>query len=406
MTFVTMRWVQEHALDVFKATKTVLAYLAMKAHFDDGTAAWPAMETIATECGLSVRTVQRSIDQLVDVGYLELGQQDFSRIDPRTGRQVRADRRTVVWNVVCRSSAGSDLMGAEPVEEQRRDDGMETCVRHARTVAERRRTVPAADDCRNVTPCDAEMSPRDSGTEDARGDIFARNPAKMSPNIQEIHYYPSAPSGHLPTGASHAKTEKSREPDAVPASDAPPGDGDVIRWTPAPPLPDDDDPVGRFLTTLAVRRGALGLTTRPAGGRDRRAVAALIDRLREQGEPDPPGLMGRVLAAALDSDWQAKRCDSGSRFARLFDELRNDMAVDQRRRARLRQAGLAAGEPKTSETAPPAKPHRHTWRCRHTLAALNRSEQDADRFGPDETAVATADELNRCDAGDMDEGRP
>ena len=52
MTVVTMVWVQEHVHEVRNATKAVLSYLAFKAHYDDGTAAWPAIGTIAGACGL------------------------------------------------------------------------------------------------------------------------------------------------------------------------------------------------------------------------------------------------------------------------------------------------------------------------------------------------------------------
>ena len=83
MTVVTMVWVQEHVHEVRNATKAVLSYLAFKAHYDDGTAAWPAIGTIAGACGLSEKTVQRSIDQLLDLGLLEPGQQTFSAINPK-----------------------------------------------------------------------------------------------------------------------------------------------------------------------------------------------------------------------------------------------------------------------------------------------------------------------------------
>ena len=53
MTVVTMVWVQEHVHEVRNATKAVLSYLAFKARYDDGTAAWPAIGTIAGACGLS-----------------------------------------------------------------------------------------------------------------------------------------------------------------------------------------------------------------------------------------------------------------------------------------------------------------------------------------------------------------
>lgn len=73
-----------------------------------------AMGTIANACGISVKTVQRSIDWLVENGWLEPGQQDYSGIDPVTGEPIRRDRRTVVWNVICKDSS----LPSEPVTEE------------------------------------------------------------------------------------------------------------------------------------------------------------------------------------------------------------------------------------------------------------------------------------------------
>ena len=114
MTVVTMVWVQEHVHEVRNATKAVLSYLAFKAHYDDGTAAWPAIGTIAGACGLSEKTVQRSIDQLLDLGLLEPGQQTFSAINPKTGKPVRRNYQTVVWNVICKESN----LPTEPFEDR------------------------------------------------------------------------------------------------------------------------------------------------------------------------------------------------------------------------------------------------------------------------------------------------
>ena len=120
MTVVTMVWVQEHVHEVRNATKAVLSYLAFKAHYDDGTAAWPAIGTIAGACGLSEKTVQRSIDQLLDLGLLEPGQQTFSAINPKTGKPVRRNYQTVVWNVICKDRychiACRALQGIEPAD--------------------------------------------------------------------------------------------------------------------------------------------------------------------------------------------------------------------------------------------------------------------------------------------------
>lgn len=108
MTVVTMVWVQEHVHEVRNATKAVLSYLAFKAHYDDGTAAWPAIGTIAGACGLSEKTVQRSIDQLLDLGLNRTRTTDLQRHQSENGQAGQtelSDRRVE-----------RDLQGIEPAD--------------------------------------------------------------------------------------------------------------------------------------------------------------------------------------------------------------------------------------------------------------------------------------------------
>ena len=95
MTVVTMVWVQEHVHEVRNATKAVLSYLAFKARYDDGTAAWPAIGTIAGACGLSEKTDRTRTTEL----------QRHQPEDRRTGQEKLPDHRME-----------RDLQGIEPAD--------------------------------------------------------------------------------------------------------------------------------------------------------------------------------------------------------------------------------------------------------------------------------------------------
>ena len=160
MTVVTMVWVQEHVHEVRNATKAVLSYLAFKAHYDDGTAAWPAIGTIAGACGLSEKTVQRSIDQLLDLGLLEPGQQTFSAINPKTGEPVRRNYQTIVWNVICKESN----LPTEPFED--------------RNASKVRAAMKRADKAKAKMPSPEPEGGEDDGREDKMSGFSSRKRRK------------------------------------------------------------------------------------------------------------------------------------------------------------------------------------------------------------------------------------
>ena len=181
--------------------------------------------------------------------------------------------------------------------------------------------------------------------------------------------------------------------DGAGATDATTGDGPE-RWQDAEPEPaagiDARTRAERLVERLQGRRAAMGLTPRPAGPRDLDAVTRLVERLDAAGEPDTSGLMEQVLDHALDNGFQAKRVDTGRRFARLFDELRDDLTCDQRTLERRRREHADASQPTGSDTGEsrPAEPESYETRARRMLAA--RIGDDAD--GP--TAIrALADRL-------------
>ena len=163
------------------------------------------------------------------------------------------------------------------------------------------------------------------------------------------------------------------------------------------PEPEERVPAGIrarwILDRLENRRDAMGLTPKPAGRRDTDAVTRLVERLDAAGEPDTSGLMERVLDHALDNGFQAKRVDTGRRFARLFDELRDDLTCDQRTLERRRREHADASQPTGSDTGEsrPAEPESYETRARRMLADRIGADIDAstairalaDRLRPD-----------------------
>jgi len=68
-----MSWVWEHAP---VSGNELLILLAIADHAsDDGSDAWPSIETLAKKCRLSERTIQRAIKSLAERGQIRVGRQ-------------------------------------------------------------------------------------------------------------------------------------------------------------------------------------------------------------------------------------------------------------------------------------------------------------------------------------------
>lgn len=86
-------------LQLDPTSKFILLKIADCAH-DDGTSAWPAVATIATDCCLSERTVQRSIHALIGAGILSIRQSATPRsstvydVHPECGVKITPTPRT------------------------------------------------------------------------------------------------------------------------------------------------------------------------------------------------------------------------------------------------------------------------------------------------------------------------
>lgn len=422
MTVVTMVWVQEHVHEVRNATKAVLSYLAFKARYDDGTAAWPAIGTIAGACGLSEKTVQRSIDQLLDLGLIEPGQQNFSAINPKTGEPVRRNYQTIVWNVICKESN----LPTEPCE-----DPSASKVRAAMKRAERAKAkmsplnqtdqndgesldkMSGTADKKQTKKAKAKMSPLNNGgnkpiltdsdkmspleTQDGTNDVvedkMSEKLDKMSPNNTLKYNYPSLPTGELPASGKRptgedGKNETGRSSEAVIVMD--------------------------HLTAI---RSKLSLTTSTPTKRDHAKIGNLVNRVAKAHDADHAAAVALILAVI---DWLPantywlRRIDSARRLADNWDQIANDWTVSQLENQRERDT-----EARTRDRKPISKPtpipdyhserHVHTLMCEHVLNDMKPHEAEYDHEGslrsgqPSEWQLACmrhADELNQRDGLD------
>ena len=420
MTVVTMVWVQEHVHEVRNATKAVLSYLAFKARYDDGTAAWPAIGTIAGACGLSEKTVQRSIDQLLDLGLIEPGQQNFSAINPKTGEPVRRNYQTIVWNVICKESN----LPTEPCE-----DPSASKVRAAMKRAERAKAkmsplnqtdqndgessdkMSGTADRKQTKRAKAKMSPlknggnkpiltdfdkmspleTQSGKDDGNEDKMSKNLDKMSPNNTLKYNYPSLPTGELPASGKRPGMEDGNNPTTGGDSDA-----------------------ATVMDHLASVRSKLSLTTTEPTKRDLSKIGNLVSRVVKAHDGDRAASLALILAVI---DWLPantfwlRRVDSARRLADNWDQIANDWTVAQIERQRERDAE-AHERDRRSVAQPTPVPERHSERhvhslvCEHVLNDMRPHEDEYDhegslRYGkPSEWQMACmrhADELNRRD---------
>lgn len=389
MTVVTMVWIQEHVHEVRNATKAVLSYLAFKARYDDGTAAWPAIGTIAGACGLSEKTVQRSIDQLLDLGLIEPGQQNFSAINPKTGEPVRRNYQTIVWNVICKESN----LPTEPCE-----DPSASKVRAAMKRAERAKAKmsPLKNGGNKPILTDSDkMSPLESqdGTNDVVEDKMSEKLDKMSPNNTLKYNYPSLPTGELPASGKRptgedGKNETGQSSEAVTVMD--------------------------HLTAI---RSKLSLTTSTPTKRDHAKIGNLVNRVAKAHDADRAVAVALILAVI---DWLPantywlRRIDSARRLADNWDQIANDWTVSQleNQRERDTEARTRGRKPISKPTPIPdhhSERHVHTLMCEHVLNDMRPHEAEYDHEGslrsghPSEWQLACmrhAAELNQRDGLD------
>lgn len=417
-----MVWVQEHVHEVRNATKAVLSYLAFKARYDDGTAAWPAIGTIAGACGLSEKTVQRSIDQLLDLGLIEPGQQNFSAINPKTGEPVRRNYQTIVWNVICKESnlptepcedpSASKVRAAmkraerakakmSPLNQTDQNDGensdkMSGTADKKQTKRAKVKMSPLKNGGNKPILTDSDkMSPLESqdGTNDVVEDKMSEKLDKMSPNNTLKYNYPSLPTGELPASGKRptgedGKNETGRSSEAVTVMD--------------------------HLTAI---RSKLSLTTSTPTKRDHAKIGNLVSRVAKAHDADRAVAVALILAVI---DWLPantywlRRIDSARRLADNWDQIANDWTVSQleNQRERDTEARTRGRKPISKPTPIPdhhSERHVHTLMCEHVLNDMKPHEAEYDHEGslrsghPSEWQLACmrhAAELNQRDGLD------
>lgn len=303
---------------VTPAMGAVLTYLAFRAYYEDGRCAWPSLDTIASCCFLTRRTVSRAIASLIELGYVrENPNQMWNQYDSETGEWKRKGYRTVVYDVLVERFERVEDVSAERVRDGRESDAGQG--RHNVTPDETVGNKPIHEGCQNVAP-----EPDASGG----GDIVTGQGCHNVTQPTNNQLLPPTPTGYPPASGGSPETE--REGDG-PDADACPDAG-----------------ARRVCDHLAGARRAVSLTCPEATGRDLRAVSRLLERLRAEGVADPAARACAAVDWAMGGDgmsggeyWR-RRLRSGRRLADGFDELVDDMMLARGRSgARMPSPGAA-----------------------------------------------------------------
>ena len=291
----------------------VLTYLAYRAYYADGRAAWPSLDTIASACFISRATVIRSISLLMELGYVAEGNQSFNAIDPETGNPKRVNYRTTVYDVLVENFRAVESESDERKRDANRSPSQGSQNETPGKTAENRRSGRGL-----------KMRPLDAGDE-ARGLILhaqgSQNETQLTNNQQ------TNPSKNLPAGGETSDGD-GHDDGRTPERDADRAAVPEPTPDPSPATPDDVD---RVLDALAACRRKRGLSTDDPIPADRRAVARLLARLGARPDTqDGRDATDRVLAAvswAMSGAWWPRRIRAGRQLARHWNELADDMRL-------------------------------------------------------------------------------
>lgn len=387
MSWQCTSWALREAPAPTATARLVLIALADRCQ-PDGRSAWPTVDTLMAEAHTSESSVKRALKALEETGCIRRGNQKLAQWDEH-GNYVPDPYRSVVWE--CCMNVTLEHVSEKPGRQARAER------------AERLESVDATDGAKGagfrgvkMTPLDDDGQARGVTSDTSRG-VTSDTPIVRTNTSKQISPLPPTEASPRTGESRDGKNQTAHIIEAASAPDEanrPMGEPDDERWQDAGPEPEERVPAGIrarwILDRLENRRAAMGLTPKPAGRRDTDAVTRLVERLDAAGEPDTSGLMERVLDHALDNGFQAKRVDTGRRFARLFDELRDDLTCDQRTLERRRREHADASQPTGNDTGEsrPAEPESYETRARRMLA---------DRIGADidaSTAIrALADRL-------------
>lgn len=382
MSWQCTSWALREAPAPTATARLVLIALADRCQ-PDGRSAWPTVDTLMLEAHTSESSVKRALKALEETGCIRRGNQKLAQWDEH-GNYVPDPYRSVVWE--CCMNVTLEHVSEKPGRQARAER------------AERLESVDATDGAKGAGFRGVKMTPLENGgNKPKHRGVTSDTPIVRTNTSKQISPLPPTEASPRTGESRDGKNQTAHIIEAASAPDEanrPMGEPDDERWQDAGPEPEERVPAGIrarwILDRLENRRAAMGLTPKPAGRRDTDAVTRLVERLDAAGEPDTSGLMERVLDHALDNGFQAKRVDTGRRFARLFDELRDDLTCDQRTLERRRREHADASQPTGSDTGEsrPAEPESYETRARRMLA---------DRIGADidaSTAIrALADRL-------------
>ena len=395
------------------SAKAVLVYLADRAD-DDGSAAYPKIETIVNVTELSERTVRSSLKLLQERGFIRRGDQRYARLG-KGGRNRLPQYCQVVWDLAVETdpsnltwirethaaehdptTMGADVdpeagtvvengdskdvlpenVGTEPISSSANLAGLENEPEPALQISHLQLCKSRTSGSANLAPLALQIS---------QGCIYKDKTLHVNPPCKP---FPSLPSGELPASGKR-----------------PAGEGNDGRR---------DAEAGTVMGELASIRSKLSLTTAKPTKRDLDRTGKLIARVAEANGNDHSAALALILAVI---DWLPanpywlRRVDSARRLADNWDRIANDWTVGRIERQRERDTAARDRDrrPLSKPTPTPdrhSERHVHSLMCEHVLADMKPHESEYDHEGslrhgrPSEWQAACmrhADELNKRD---------
>ena len=391
------------------SAKAVLVYLADRAS-DDGTAAFPKIETIVNVTELSERTVRSSLKLLQERGFIRRGDQRYARLG-KGGRTRLPQYCQIVWDLAVESDPATLTWIKETHAAEQDISTM------SETVAPEAGIVPENDESKDVLPENVGTKPI-SSTANLAG---LENDSKPALQISHPRHCKSRTSGSANAAGLLYKDKTLHEnPPCEPHPSLPSGELPASGKRPAE-KDGKNETTGRdseavsVMGHLASVRSRLSLTTAKPTKRDLSRIGRLVDRIAEAHAGDHAAALALILAVI---DWLPanpywlRRVDSARRLADNWDRIANDWAVDRIERQRERDTETRGRDRKPAASKPTPMPERHSKRhvhsliCEHVLDDMRPHEAEYDHEGslrngnPSEWQMACmrhADELNRRD---------
>lgn len=415
MSNITLSWAFRCHVGNASA-KAVLVYLADRAS-DDGTAAFPKIETIVNVTELSERTVRSSLKLLQERGFIRRGDQRYARLG-KGGRNRLPQYCQVVWDLAVESDPATLTWIKETHAAEQDISTM------SETVAPEAGIVPENDESKDVLPENVGTEPISSSANLA-GLENEPEPALQMPQGQHCKSRTSGsanlapPALQISQGCIYKDKTLQVNPPCKPLPSLPSGELPASGKRPAE-KDGKNETTGRDSEAVAVMghlasvRSKLSLTTAKPTKRDLSRIGRLVDRIAEAHAGDHAAALALILAVI---DWLPanpywlRRVDSARRLAGNWDAIANDWTISQLERQRERDAAARNRDRRPSSKPTPVPDrhsdrHVHSFMCEHVLTDMKPHEAEYDHEGslrnghPSEWQAACmrhADELNKRD---------